>query len=71
MAMREHEFTNLKGEPVTICKDQSKEAKAKRRYIPVFLLPHPDYPDVKDISKLKVKNQNHLLNVTDFADLMI
>ena len=29
MAEREHKYTDLKGEPVTICKDQSKAAKAR------------------------------------------
>ena len=48
MADLEHELTNKKGEPVTICKDQSKKG-----YNPVFLKPHPDYPNIKDISMIK------------------
>lgn len=69
MAMREHELTNLKGEPVTICKDQSKEAKAKGGYVPVFLLPHPDYPDVKDISMFKGREPEPLTECNGFCGL--
>jgi hypothetical protein len=47
MAMREHKITNLKGKPVTICMDQSEK---QRRH--VFLLPHPDYPHIKDLSMM-------------------
>ncbi|MCK5614190.1 phosphoadenosine phosphosulfate reductase family protein [Candidatus Pacearchaeota archaeon] len=50
MADKEHKYTNIKGEPVTICKDQSGK---KKGYVPVFLKPHPDYPNVKDISMIK------------------
>ena len=50
MASKEHEYTGIKGVPVTICKDQSGDNKS---YKPVFLKPHPDYPDVKDISMFK------------------
>lgn len=47
MASLEHELTNIKGEPVTICKDQAKGGGL------VFLKPHPDYPSMKDISMMK------------------
>lgn len=69
MAMREHELTNLKGEPVTICKDQSKEAKAKGGFVPVFLLPHPDYPEVKDISMFKGRPPEPLVECNGFCGL--
>lgn len=52
MAKMEHHLTDLKGEPVTMLKDQSKEGKASNCNL-VFLLPHADYPDVKDISMMK------------------
>lgn len=67
MAMREHDFTNRKGKPVTICKDQSKEAKKIGGYIPVFLLPHPDYPNVKDISMFKGRQPEGLMECTGFC----
>ncbi|MDH6354694.1 hypothetical protein M2132_001023 [Dysgonomonas sp. PH5-45] len=69
MAMREHELTNLKGEPVTICKDQSNEAKKKGGYVPVFLLPHPDYPEVKDISMFKGREPEPLVECNGFCGL--
>lgn len=52
MAQIEHELTDLKGKPVTMCKDQSKEAKESGNTL-VFLKPHPDYPEIKDISIMK------------------
>ena len=48
MADFEHYLTDKKGEPVTICKDQSVSPAQL-----VFLKPHPDYPDVKDLSMMK------------------
>ena len=47
MAKVEHDLTNAKGEPVTILKDQSKGGGL------VFLRPHPDYPEMKDLSMMK------------------
>lgn len=47
MSKVEHDLTDLKGEPVTMLKDQSKGGGL------VFLLPHPLYPNVKDISMMK------------------
>lgn len=52
MANEEHLLTNLKGKPVTMLKDQSKEAKDSGNTL-VFLKPHPDYPKIKDISMMK------------------
>lgn len=48
MAAMEHELTDKKGSPVTICKDQSE---GKTRLI--FLKPHPDYPEIKHIGMIK------------------
>jgi 3'-phosphoadenosine 5'-phosphosulfate sulfotransferase (PAPS reductase)/FAD synthetase len=47
MADMEHELTNAKGKPITMLKDQSKGGGL------VFLKPHPDYPNIKDISMMK------------------
>lgn len=47
MADMEHELTDAKGKPVTMLKDQSKDGGL------VFLKPHPDYPEIKDISMMK------------------
>mgnify|MGYP005994958479 FL=1 len=59
MAEMEHKLTNEKGSPVTMLKDQSKEAKelvkdSGNKWMQfVFLKPHPDYPEIKDISMMK------------------
>lgn len=56
MASLEHELTNAKGEPVSMLKDQCKEsielAKKlgyKRKYMPLFLKKHPEYPEVATV----------------------
>lgn len=67
MAEREHALTNLKGQPVTICKDQSKEAKKSGVFNPVFLKPHPDYPNIKDISMFKGRQPKGLMECTGFC----
>lgn len=51
MAELEHKLTGRKGGPVTMLKDQSKAAKESGLF-QVFLLPHPDYPEHKDISMM-------------------
>ena len=56
MADMEHTLTGLKGKPVTMLKDQSKEAKLKSKDDKtkafVFLKKHPSYPDLKCISEM-------------------
>ncbi len=47
MALMEHTLTDKKGKPVTMLKDQSRGGGL------VFLKPHPDYPNIKDISMMK------------------
>lgn len=57
MADREHRLTNLKGQPVTMLKDQSNKAKKSGNTL-VFLKKHPDYPELKcidDMPKCKVE----------------
>lgn len=61
MAEREHKYTDLKGEPVTICKDQSKGGGL------VFLKPHPKYPDMKDISMMKGRMAEPLMECNGFC----
>ena len=61
MAIREHEITDLKGEPVTICKDQSKGGGL------VFLKPHPKYPHMKDISMMKGRPPEMLMECNGFC----
>jgi hypothetical protein len=61
MAQVEHELTDLKGEPVTMLKDQSKGGGL------VFLLPHPKYPQVKDISMMKGRPPEPLMECNGFC----
>lgn len=73
MADMEHYLTDLKGEPVTMLKDQSKEAKKiveetgdkTRQY--VFLKPHPNYPNIKDISMMKGREPKPLVECNGFC----
>jgi hypothetical protein len=62
MAKREHEITDLKGQPVTICKDQSKGGGL------VFLKPHPKYPNMKDISMMKGRPPEMLIECNGFCN---
>lgn len=61
MADREHRYTNMKGSPVTICKDQGKGGGL------VFLKPHPNYPDMKDISMMKGRMAEPLMECNGFC----
>ncbi len=69
MAEREHDYTNKKGSPVTICKDQSKDAKARNggKAELVFLKPHPGYPLMKDISMIKGRQPESLMECNGFC----
>jgi hypothetical protein len=63
MAKREHDYTDMKGEPVTICKDQSKQGGGQL----VFLKPHPIYPEHKDISMIKGRQPKPLMECNGFC----
>ena len=56
MADMEHYLTELKGEPVTMLKDQSNEAKTKSKENKtkafVFLRKNENYPDLKSIDEM-------------------
>lgn len=65
MAVREHEYTDAKGQPVTILKDQSK--KNGSGFKPVFLKPHPKYPDIKDLSMMKGRRVESLVECNGFC----
>lgn len=66
MAEMEHYLTDLKGEPVTMCKDQSKKAKASGNTL-VFLKPHPDYPHLKCVTDLKGRPPKPLFECNGFG----
>ena len=61
MAKVEHDLTDMKGEPVTMCKDQSKGGGL------VFLSPHPKYPNIKDISMMKGREPQPLTDCNGLA----
>lgn len=61
MAEMEHKLTSLKGSPVTMLKDQSKNGGL------VFLKPHPDYPTIKDITKMKGREPEPLFECNGFC----
>ena len=61
MADMEHELTDLKGQPVTMLKDQAKGGGL------LFLKPHPEYPEVKDISMKKGVEPKPLLDCNGFG----
>jgi 3'-phosphoadenosine 5'-phosphosulfate sulfotransferase (PAPS reductase)/FAD synthetase len=68
MAQVEHELTDRKGQPVTMLKDQSKEAKESGNY-QVFLKPHPDYPNHKDLSMMKGREVKPLMECNGFCGI--
>ena len=61
MAAIEHELTNLKGEPVTMLKDQSKNGGK------VFLKSHQNYPDIKHIDQMRGREPKGLLECNGFC----
>jgi hypothetical protein len=61
MANMEHELTNKKGIPVTMLKDQGKDGGL------VFLKPHPLYPLMKDISMMKGRHPEPLIECNGFC----
>ncbi|MCK5605313.1 phosphoadenosine phosphosulfate reductase family protein [Candidatus Pacearchaeota archaeon] len=75
MASKEHYLTNKKGKPVTMLKDQSKEAKllveqtGNKSLQCVFLKPHPDYPHIKDISIMKGREPKPLTDCNGFCGI--
>lgn len=66
MAKVEHDLTNQRGEPVTMLKDQSKEAIKNGNRL-VFLKPHPDYPNHKDLTMMKGRPVEPLVECNGFC----
>ena len=60
-AKLEHKLTDLKGKPVTMLKDQGKDGGL------VFLKPHKDYPNIKDISMMKGREPKPLVDCNGFC----
>lgn len=73
MADMEHQLTDIKGEPVTMLKDQSNEAKklvdqsgVKWKAF-IFLKKHPNYPDVKCLDDMKKQEVKPLFECNGFC----
>lgn len=66
MAEMEWKLTELKGEPVTMLKDQSKSAKESGNKL-VFLKKHPKYPNLKSIDDMPDSELNPLLECNGFC----
>jgi 3'-phosphoadenosine 5'-phosphosulfate sulfotransferase (PAPS reductase)/FAD synthetase len=64
MAVWEHLLTDLKGEPVTMLKDREQGKSEK-----LFLVPHPDYPNINDISQKKGRPTEPLMECNGFCGL--
>lgn len=64
MAVWEHLLTDLKGEPVTMLRDRGQGKSGK-----LFLVPHPDYPDINDISQKKGRPTEPLMECNGFCGL--
>lgn len=75
MAEIEHTITDLKGVPVTMCKDQSANAKnladkfGDKTLSFVFLKPHPNYPNIKDISMMEGRSPEPLIECNGFCGI--
>lgn len=66
MAKIEHDLTDLKGEPVTMLKDQSKKAKETGNVL-VFLKSHPKYPNLKNVLQMKGREPKPLMDCNGFG----
>jgi len=69
MAYFEHELSKIKGEPVTICKTQTKAARARNngKAELVFLIHNPDFPHIQDISMIKGRMAEPLMECNGFC----
>lgn len=73
MAEMEHKLTELRGEPVTMLRDQSNEAKKAvedsgikwRQFI--FLKKHPNYPELKCIDEMKPQEVRPLFECNGYC----
>lgn len=66
MADMEHKLTDVRGEPVTMLKDQSAEAIKSGNKL-VFLKPHPKYPHIKDLSMMEGREPKPLMECNGFC----
>lgn len=65
MSKIEHELSKLKGKPVTMMKDQTKEARKNKELL--FLEHNPQFPNVKDISMKKGREPKPLTDCNGYC----
>jgi len=68
MADLEHELTEKRGSPVTMLKDQSKQAKDSGNTL-VFLRKHPSYPELKCIDDMMEQKIEPLMECNGFCGI--
>jgi hypothetical protein len=66
MADMEHKLTDIKGEPVTMLKDQGYDAKEQGNVL-VFLEKHPSYPNLKCLDDMTEKTVDPLFECNGFC----
>lgn len=66
MADMEWKLTEMKGEPVTMLKDQGKDAKSSGNVL-VFLKKHPDYPNLKSLDEIEGREVEPLFECNGFC----
>jgi len=64
--MSRHRYTDEKGKPVTMLRDQSKQAKASG-IDRVFLIKHPGYPEHKCIDDWPIMEVKPLVDCNGFC----
>jgi hypothetical protein len=75
MAEMEHKLTELRGEPVTMLRDQGNEAKLIIEQTGIkwknfiFLKKHPNYPELKCIDEMKLQEVKPLFECNGFCGL--
>lgn len=68
-ARHEHVLTDKAGFQVTMCKDQSNDAKLldNKKDALLFLLPHPDYPQNKTVLQVKAREPKPMVDCSGFC----
>lgn len=64
----EHELTDAQGFQVTMCKEQSEDAKGKdKKDALLFLLPHPDFPQNKTVLDVYAREPDPMVDCSGFC----
>tara|TARA_R110002167_G_scaffold284737_2_gene489879 strand:+ start:16020 stop:16985 length:966 start_codon:yes stop_codon:yes gene_type:complete len=68
-ALKEHELTDKQGFQVTMCKEQSEDAKEleNKKDALLFLLPHPDYPQNRTVLDVYAREPKPMVDCSGFC----